>query len=215
MRVCFTIPGTPGTKDRPRATARIVGEGSDARAISTVYSDPAMERAEAEIARLWRIAARGHATISGPIRLKIVAVFETPPSWPRATQRAAAEARVWHVGRPDLDNIEKLVLDSLNKLAWADDGQVAIVEKAKRYGSPARVEVTVSAVPQQDDEVTPGQRALEKRVATEGWDQVLASPARKKTSSKAQSRDPMPARMSAAEFRNSGVKSRMPRPRRT
>lgn len=212
MRVFFTIDGKPFGWDRVTPTARIIGEGSDARAIASLHDSSENKAAKTEIRRLWRVAARGHSTISGPVRLKVVGIFETPESWPRAVHRAAAECRVWHVGRPDLDNIQKLILDALNKLAWADDGQVAVIECAKRYGSPARVEVTVSTIPQQPDEITPGQRRLEKRVADEGWDQVLAAPARRASPSKTQSREPIPARMSAAEFRKLGSKAgaRMP-----
>jgi Holliday junction resolvase RusA-like endonuclease len=206
LRVFFIIPGRPIGWDRTTPTARIIGEGSEARAVASVYDAPEAKQAKAEVARLWRVAARGHQTISGPVRMKIVAIFEPPVSWPRAVQLAAGEARVWHTQKPDIDNIEKLILDSLNKLAWADDGQVCIVEKAKRFGSPARIEVTISTVEQQEDEVTPGQRRLEKRVAIEGWDQVLSTPARRPSPPKTD----MPGRMSVEQFRQIKQPSRMP-----
>jgi Holliday junction resolvase RusA-like endonuclease len=39
----------------------------------------------------------------------------------------------YHCGRKDLDNLVKLVLDSLNGKAYVDDGQVAIIHAAKYY----------------------------------------------------------------------------------
>lgn len=207
MRIHFTIPGRPIGWARVSPTARIVGSDDGPRAIASMHDTPENKTAKAEVARLYRIAAKGHRTQSGPVRLDLLAVFDTPESWPRATQRRAAEGKVHHVGKPDLDNIEKLVLDALNKLAWADDGQVSIVTKQKRYGSPARIEITISALPQEEDEKTPAQRRLEKRVASEGWDAVLAKPAKRRNQSKTQT----PDRMSAADFRASRAKGRMPR----
>lgn len=42
-----------------------------------------------------------------------------------------------HAQRPDLDNLVKLVLDALNGVAWADDGQVSHV-----IASKSRIAVT-------------------------------------------------------------------------
>lgn len=38
-----------------------------------------------------------------------------------------------HLGRPDVDNFAKLVLDALNGIVWVDDGQVVNLFCAKRY----------------------------------------------------------------------------------
>lgn len=56
------------------------------------------------------------------------------------------EAEFWmsHKGRPDLDNLLKLVLDSLNGVAYVDDAQVVESHASKRmpdlwvYGSKGR-----------------------------------------------------------------------------
>ncbi len=205
MRITFSIPGTPRGKARPRSTARIVGYGPDARAIVTVYSDPEMVAAEKEIARLYRIAVGSlyktnpgiRPTITGPVQIKIVAVFAMPASWPRKTQRIMGPETIWHRGTPDVDNIGKLICDSLNKVAWVDDGQIAVMSIGKRYGDPERVEVTIEALPQHPDAVTPAQRALESRVAKEGWDAVLAPPPRRATAYQAD----VPDRMSVADLR--------------
>lgn len=203
--ISFSIPGKPFGWQRVAPSARIVGKGADQRAIATMHDTRENLDAKGEIKRLYKIAARGHNTKSGPVMLRLVAVFPTPESWPRATQKLAQQGKVWHVGKPDLDNIEKLILDALNKLAWADDGQVAMVQKAKRYGNPARVEVTITALEQPPEAVTPGQKRLEKRVVKEGWDEVLAKKPRKK-------RDPaadLPSRISVADFRKLNAKSRV------
>jgi Holliday junction resolvase RusA-like endonuclease len=46
---------------------------------------------------------------------------------------------------PDIDNLEKLVWDSLkgDGGCFADDGQITTCISRKRYGSPPRIEVDI------------------------------------------------------------------------
>lgn len=180
MRISFTIPGPPRGKLRAQT----------APGHSRPYDPPENIEREAEIARLFRVAAGGRALTAGPVRIDLRSIHPFSDStFSRAVQRAAEECRVFHIGVPDLDNIEKLVKDALKGLAWRDDGQVAVVTKSKRYGRPARVEVIVTHLPQQADEITPGQRALELRVQREGWDAVLAQEDAGSNRSKARRRE--------------------------
>ena len=43
--------------------------------------------------------------------------------------------------KPDLDNISKIILDALNKVAFNDDKQVAQLSITKRYGEQPFVKV--------------------------------------------------------------------------
>ena len=161
MRIVFTIPGKPRGKARPRSTARLVMVDGKPKAIATVYSDPDMEALEAEVARLFRRAAGpDFQPATGPIKLNILAVFPIPQSFNATTRGLALQGKVWHRGTPDLDNIEKLIADGLNKIAWIDDGQIAVVTKGKRYGQPERVEVTIEALEQPPGTRTPAVPAV-------------------------------------------------------
>lgn len=40
--------------------------------------------------------------------------------------------------KPDVDNLAKIVLDSLNKIAYDDDAQVCRLLVEKRYGRPRK-----------------------------------------------------------------------------
>lgn len=57
-----------------------------------------------------------------PVGLRIAFVFPRPKYRIWSTKPMH---RYWRLGRPDLDNLEKAVMDALNKLAWRDDAQVA------------------------------------------------------------------------------------------
>lgn len=49
--------------------------------------------------------------------------------------------------KPDVDKYLRRVLDALSGVVFADDGQVVDVRAAKRWGDPARAEISVWLVP--------------------------------------------------------------------
>jgi Holliday junction resolvase RusA-like endonuclease len=155
----FTIPGNPCAKERPRFNTKT----------GRAFTPKKTVRAENVVAKLARTAMGARNPMTGPIRLHIEAVFPIPASWPAHLKRAAIEGRVWHVARSDLDNIVKLVSDSMNGIAFADDSQVAVLTNGKRYGKPERVDVRVIPLDQAEDAITPGQRALEEKMASGEW----------------------------------------------
>jgi len=83
--------------------------------------------------------------IHGPVRVTIHATFAPPPSWSQKKRQTLLHR--FHVQRPDLDNIEKAVLDGLNGVAFFDDAQVAILNSTKVWGEEARTVITVEALP--------------------------------------------------------------------
>ena len=48
--------------------------------------------------------------------------------------------------KPDADNIAKIIMDGLNKVAWDDDKQVVKLVVNKLWSNEPRVEVTISEV---------------------------------------------------------------------
>ena len=49
----------------------------------------------------------------------------------------------WATKKPDSDNIIKIILDGLNKVAYYDDSQVCKVNFEKKYADIPRVEVKI------------------------------------------------------------------------
>ena len=87
-----------------------------------------------------RLVASQHAPttpLAGPVRVRIVCVFPRP----RARKREH-----WHTVKPDVDNLVKLVLDSLNGIVYQDDKQVARLELIKVYGDTGITIVKVEAL---------------------------------------------------------------------
>ena len=74
--------------------------------------------------------------ITGAIMITLHFYFPRPKGHfgtGRNSDRLKASAPVLHTKKPDIDNLEKFVLDSLNKVMWKDDSQVFSVVKSKSY----------------------------------------------------------------------------------
>lgn len=172
-RLAFWIPGKPVGKGRPRAHARIIwvtpeGGGPDEpKAVVSMHTPADTAEAEKQIRRLFAAKFPGHRPWTGAVMLRFTAVFETPASFTNALKAAAREAKLFCTAKPDKDNIEKLIVDALNGLAWVDDAQVQ-GGGVKRYGSPARIEVDLQSLDSPDVPATPGQKRAEARVDAGG-----------------------------------------------
>ena len=53
---------------------------------------------------------------------------------------------IWFTKKCDADNIAKIVLDPLNRLAYTDDSQVAQLIVTKEYGEKEQVHVTLEEI---------------------------------------------------------------------
>ncbi|APZ81796.1 hypothetical protein vBEliSR6L_31 [Erythrobacter phage vB_EliS_R6L] len=160
-RVAFTIPGEPKGKGRPRAVPRIVWKDGEPEAVVSLITPADTREAEAAVLAAFRRAHPGHKPFAGPVLLRFTAVFETPRSFNKALREAAARGKLYATKKPDKDNIEKLIVDALNRVAFVDDQQV-MGGGIKRYGSPARIEVSFEALDDDDVPATPGQKRAEK-----------------------------------------------------
>lgn len=109
------IPGKPMGKAR-------VDQGYNGR-----FADKKSAAKEREIGQLAMIGLVGRKKFDGPIMVTIDA---------RMPGKATA--------KPDADNIAKLILDALNRVAWEDDAAVVDLRVKKRHapepGTLVRVE---------------------------------------------------------------------------
>lgn len=129
--VTFTIPGKPFAKQRARAT-RMGRMYTPAQTVS-------FERTVGQIG-LEHIAR----PFDGPVRLTIVATFAPPASWSK--KKTAEFLHRPHTQRPDIDNCVKAISDGLNRIAWADDGQVAEIVARKVWGPSEQTVVHIDAI---------------------------------------------------------------------
>lgn len=132
----FTIPGKATGKGRPR-----FGQGR-------TYT-PTATRDYEQLVR--DCAALAHVErVEGPVEVYIVVMVVPPKSWSKK-RRSEALMGVWAMGKPDLDNVEKIILDSLNGIAYGDDTQVVKLRASRIYGEHDSVTVSVEASPVRPD----------------------------------------------------------------
>ena len=117
----FTVAGPIRGKGRPRFAR--CGK------FTRTYSDSKTVSYENWIRACYLQAHPGAPLIprDQPVYVHIAALFPVPKSWSKKRQAAT----MYHLGKPDGDNVLKAVCDSLNGIAWVDDSCVgeAIVRK--------------------------------------------------------------------------------------
>ena len=132
MIVTFIVPGKPYAQKRPRFSRKI-GRAFDPKENQTfagavqAIALPAFPR-----------------PIEGPVSLEVTAVFEPAASLSKPKRNALLGSA--HTQKPDVDNLVKAIADALNRIAWADDSQIAAMRVVKRWGPVAQTTVTVEAM---------------------------------------------------------------------
>jgi len=132
MSVTFTIPGKPFAKQRPRFSRR---SGRSYTPAATVSFENTVRSYGLE---------HFETPLTGPIRLTVWATFQPAKSWSK--KKTAEHLGRYHTQKPDADNVGKAICDGLNRIAFADDSQIADIQIRKVWGPEARTVVTVEAL---------------------------------------------------------------------
>lgn len=132
--ISLYLDGDPGTKQRPQFARTKTGVRTFSRPKTISYEARLKDMGQ----RAWPLPP-----VTCPVKLTIVAVFPIAKSWPKWRRALATIDRLWHVGRPDLDNVIKIACDGLNEVIWHDDGQVCWIDARKQYGAQTGLWLTI------------------------------------------------------------------------
>ena len=132
--IAFTVMGTPTGKGRPRATVR--------GGYAAVYTDAKTRDAEQSFLAQ-ALPYKPAEPLDGPLRVEIQAYCSVPRSWSKKRRQLAIAGTVMPTGKPDVDNLAKLVLDAMNGVFFLDDKQVISLTVSKAYDNVPRVEVRI------------------------------------------------------------------------
>lgn len=137
MMTCdFVVEGKPVGKGRPRF--KRVGN------FVQTYT-PANTAEYEKLVRL-RFQNAGGAITDKPVKIEIVACFAPPKSARKKDKIEMLANRILPEKKPDCDNIAKIILDALNKIAYIDDSQVIELVVKKRYSAEAKVIVHIEEI---------------------------------------------------------------------
>lgn len=127
MKISFEVKGKPIGKGRPR-----LGKYG-------TYTPEKTKSYEALVKYIFINEFKNFKPFTGYIEANITAIFEVPKSYSKKKTKELLDGHNNYDNKPDLDNIAKIILDSLNGLAYKDDSQVTILHVNKEYGEQAKV----------------------------------------------------------------------------
>lgn len=128
MIIQFFVPGNPQALKRHRTYGMKTKKGYIVRQV-----DPSKETKQDFLAMC--LNHRPEKPIDKNIKMDLAFHFSRPKSHLNAKGLPKVGAPSYHTSRPDIDNLEKLVMDALNGTFYKDDSQVCVKRSIKMYTS--------------------------------------------------------------------------------
>lgn len=143
MRYQFVVPGEPGSKGRPRFSNR-------GKYVS-VHTPPKTVEYENLVRLSFMEQCGTPSMLEGSLEVKIFAYFSPPKNVSKVKLNKMLTNEIQPQKKPDSDNIAKVVLDSLNKVAFEDDKQVSDLHVFKRYAQKPCVMVVINEIKEPEE----------------------------------------------------------------
>lgn len=137
--IVLIIDGNPFGKQRPRVVR--TGKGA-----SRAFTPEKTMQYESYVKVLYRRKYGRHTSFKedDELHLDIKAYYEIAKSTPKYLKEMMLTGVVKPTKKPDVDNIIKIIADSLNEVAYKDDKQIVACSCQKFYASEPRVEIAIS-----------------------------------------------------------------------
>ena len=144
--IAFEVPGPIRGKARPRVTRAGI-----------TYTPKETAQYENLVKLCFREAAAAHEVelFEKPVRAQLEVYYEIPTSTTKSRRGAMMMDRLYPTKKPDADNIAKIVLDSLNGIAYKDDSQVVELMVNKFYSKRGQPYVFVRLSPMPEGRLEP------------------------------------------------------------
>lgn len=144
MERIITIPGEPVGKGRPRFTRS-----------GHTYTPAVTENYEKLVKLQYAIIYGAERFEAGTmLSLHITAYMGIPKSATKKKRAAILSGEIRPTKKPDFDNIEKIIADALNGVAYKDDSQIVDSLCKKYYSDKPRVVVEINEIGGNQNEIT-------------------------------------------------------------
>lgn len=137
MRINFTVMGEPKGKGRPRF-CRNTGHAITPKDTVNYETLVKMEYTQACGDQMFPDDAM--------LDMRIKAYYSIPKSASKKRHAAMLSGDIRPTKKPDMDNVIKIIADSLNKIAYRDDTQIVDCQVRKFYSEKPRVEVMIQTI---------------------------------------------------------------------
>ena len=132
------VYGEPKGKARPR-TVTVNG-------FVQTFTPKTTRDYEAQIRKEYRRQKGKKWSKEYPLKLIVDAYCRIPKYYTKLNRQMAIEGSKRPIKVPDLDNIIKIVLDALNKVAYEDDCQVVEIKSKKFFSEVERLEIKLEEI---------------------------------------------------------------------
>ena len=129
----FEVPGKVIGKGRPRLNSYT----------GVVYTPTKTKDYESLVEQYFLLKYPRFKILEGRIKVSIIAYFSIPKTTKKADINEMLENNISPTKKPDIDNIVKSILDSMNKFAFKDDNQITKLEVEKKYSIEDKVYVKI------------------------------------------------------------------------
>ncbi len=129
----FEIPGPVTGKGRPRINTYTC----------RAYTPNKTKEYEELAKQYFVLKYPRHIPIEGRVKVSIIAYFKIPKGTNKKNEELMLSGNISPTKKPDIDNIEKIILDSMNSLAFKDDNQITKLEIEKVYSEEEKVYVKI------------------------------------------------------------------------
>ena len=129
---------------KPQSRPRFARRGN----FTTTYEDKDMKVWRNQCGLLIATQYMGQPILEGALRAK-VRFYIKPPQYiskPKKNQQALLDEIIPVGKKPDVDNYEKALYDSMSGIVFQDDGQIALHDVGKFYSLNPRIEVGIEVM---------------------------------------------------------------------
>lgn len=134
MEVKFTVMGEPKGKGRPRFNTKT---GHAMTPVDTVNYESLVKL------EYGRQCEGMMFPEDAMLDMRIKAYYSIPKAVSKKKRKQMLDGEIRPTKKPDMDNVIKIIADSLNKIAYRDDTQIVDCQCRKFYSENPRVEVRI------------------------------------------------------------------------
>ena len=129
----FEVPGEIVGKGRPRLNTYT----------NQIYTPLKTKDYETLVKQYFRLKYPRYETLENRIHVKIISYFKILKSTNKHNAEEMLNGNLSPTKKPDIDNIIKVILDALNKMAFKDDNQITRIEVEKVYSTEEKVYIKI------------------------------------------------------------------------
>ena len=133
--ILFEIDGPPIPLSRPRSCRK----GN----FVSIYDSQKKEKAQTQ----WQIKSfYRESPLSVPLAVELTFYMPIPKMTSKIKKRLMLQGNIHHITKPDIDNLEKYVLDCMNGIVYTDDSHIDVMVCYKKYSEKPRTVVKIQCL---------------------------------------------------------------------